>query len=214
MQPSMFNLRVPLPARDEVFLMNTLTDAQLVVSSDVASLLDRCGELGDAAPFDPLDNDEREALSVLSEHGFLVADRASERRTLDKYFTSIRHDSSQLGVTVLTTLQCNFACDYCFQGDHGDYNKFAEKMTLETAGRVAGWIERELDQLEPTRLVLTFFGGEPLLNLPVMYALAERAWQAACRSPSAATSTKRRLTAIRRSSISSGIRTSPIPWSK
>ena len=28
MQPSMFNLRVPLPARDEVFLMNTITDAQ------------------------------------------------------------------------------------------------------------------------------------------------------------------------------------------
>ena len=41
MQPSMFNLRVPLPARDEVFLMNTLTDAQLVVSRDVAEMLDR-----------------------------------------------------------------------------------------------------------------------------------------------------------------------------
>jgi hypothetical protein len=27
MQSSMFNLRVPFPARDEMFLMNTLTDA-------------------------------------------------------------------------------------------------------------------------------------------------------------------------------------------
>ena len=41
MQPSMFNLRVPLPERGEVFLMNTLTDAQLIVSDDVAALLDR-----------------------------------------------------------------------------------------------------------------------------------------------------------------------------
>ena len=32
MQQSMFNLRVPLPERGEVFLMNTLTDAQLIVS--------------------------------------------------------------------------------------------------------------------------------------------------------------------------------------
>ena len=31
MQPSMFNLRVPVEARDEIFLMNTLTDAQFVV---------------------------------------------------------------------------------------------------------------------------------------------------------------------------------------
>ena len=26
--------------------------------------------------------------------------------------------------------------------------------------------------------MLTFFGGEPLLNLPVMYYLAERMWKA------------------------------------
>ena len=172
----MFNVRVPLPARDEVFLLNTLTDAQLVVSSDVAALLDRYSE--SSSETRSPDESEREALSVLSENGFLVTDRASERRTLDEYFASIRHDSSQLGVTVLTTLQCNFACDYCFQGDHGDYNKFASKMTLETSIRIASWIEGELDRLDPERFVLTFFGGEPLLNLPVMYELAERCWEA------------------------------------
>ncbi len=44
MQPSLFNARVPLPERGEVFLMNTFTDAQLIVSSDVAELLDRLAE--------------------------------------------------------------------------------------------------------------------------------------------------------------------------
>ena len=45
MQPSMFNVRVPLDAigSDDVFLMNTFTDAQLIVSRDVAALLDRVG---------------------------------------------------------------------------------------------------------------------------------------------------------------------------
>ena len=44
MKPSMFNLRVPLTGKggsDDVFLMNTLTDAQAVVSTDVVALLDR-----------------------------------------------------------------------------------------------------------------------------------------------------------------------------
>ena len=81
-------------------------------------------------------------------------------------------------MTVLTTLQCNFACDYCFQGDHGDYNKFAAKMTMETADRVAAFTEERLDTLKPGSFVLTLFGGEPLLNLPVAYYLAERLWQA------------------------------------
>jgi uncharacterized protein len=175
MQPSIFNLRVPLPARDEVFLMNTLTDAQLVVSNDVAALLDRVrGGLAASQPSE----EEREALDLLRENGFLVESREADRRHLDQYLTEVKGDRTELNVTVLTTLQCNFACDYCFQGDHGDYNKHAEKMSPEMAGRVAGWIERELDRVRPEKLVLTFFGGEPLLNLPVMYALAERAWQA------------------------------------
>jgi uncharacterized protein len=179
MQPSQFNLRVSLDERNEVFLMNTLTDAQLVVSPDVAALLDRAqaGEFGAGADV-PLDlgDDVRDALDLLRDNGFLVADRATDRRALDQYLTDIKSDTSELNVTLLTTLQCNFACDYCFQGDHGDYNKFADKMSLETAARVVDWMERELGRVEPEKLVLTFFGGEPLLNLPVMYAVAERMW--------------------------------------
>ena len=165
MQASMFNLRVPLPERDEVFLMNTLTDAQLVVSSDVASLLDRWDSV-DGQSADP---SIEEAVTVLTENGFLVEDRQADRRRLSEYLTAVKNDTSELNITLLTTLQCNFACDYCFQGDHGDYNKFAEKMSLETAAAVGDWIERELDRLRPEQFLLTFFGGEPLLNLPVMY---------------------------------------------
>jgi uncharacterized protein len=175
MQPSMFNLRVPLPERDEVFLMNTLTDAQVVVSSDVAALLDRVAT--SERDLD-LDDEGRDALDLLSANGFIVRDRASERRALDDYFTRVKSDPSELNITLLTTLQCNFACDYCYQGDHGDYNKFAEKMSLETAGRIGDWIEREMDRQHPTQLMLTFFGGEPLLNLPVVYAMSDRMWHA------------------------------------
>jgi uncharacterized protein len=128
---------VPLPARNEVFLMNTLTDAQLVVSPEVTDLLDRFAP-GDAAraPIGAFSDDEREAMTLLADNGFLVPDREADRRAIDKYFTSIKNDTAELSITLLTTLQCNFACDYCFQGDHGDYNKFAEKMTLGTAARV------------------------------------------------------------------------------
>jgi uncharacterized protein len=178
MQASMFNLRVPLPERDEVFLMNTLTDAQLVVSSDVAGLLDSPESFNGWAEGDP---GVGEALSVLRENGFLVEDRSADRRRLDDYLTAVKSDTTELNITLLTTLQCNFACDYCFQGDHGDYNKFAEKMSLETAARVGEWIEGELERLRPEKFLLTFFGGEPLLNLPVMYELSERLWHASNR---------------------------------
>src|SRR5215470_11645653 len=147
MQPSMFNLRVPLSSRDEVFLMNTLTDAQLIVSTEVATLLDRAadGEFDAVAP----DAEDRDSLNVLWENGFLVESRTADRRALDQYMAEVKGDTSELNVTVLTTLQCNFACDYCFQGDHGDYNARADKMSLDTARAIGRWIEREIDRVQP-----------------------------------------------------------------
>ena len=169
MQPSLFNVQVPLPDQNEVFLMNTLSDAQILVSPDVTGLLGRLSE-GKSV----FNDEERDTIETLVENGFIVGNREEERASLDQFFLNMREDTDQLRVTLLTTLQCNFACDYCFQGDHGDYNKFAHKMSLETAEEVSGWVARRLDEVRPEKFVLTFFGGEPLLNLPVMYFLAER----------------------------------------
>jgi uncharacterized protein len=169
MQPSIFNVRVPLADRGDVFLMNTFTDAQLIVSREVSDLLDRLGREG----FMP-DVREREAVSTLTENGFIVESREADRRNIENFFTEFRAGQDQLRVTVLTTLQCNFACDYCIQGDHGEYNRTAAKMSMDTAARVGEWIEGRMDAVAPGSFALTFFGGEPLLNLPVVYYLAER----------------------------------------
>jgi uncharacterized protein len=169
MRTSQFNVQVPLPQRNEVFLMNTFSDAQLLATPDVAALLERIAR-GDTH----FTVDEHETVEALVENGFVVESRAEEQRQISKYFHDVREDTERLKVTVLTTLQCNFACDYCFQGDHGDYNKFAAKMSIETAERTALWIGQRLDEVRPEAFTLTLFGGEPLLNLPVAYYLAER----------------------------------------
>jgi len=175
MQSSMFNVRVPLENREEVFLMNTFTDAQLIVSRDVVDLLDRVERL------EPATESERETLAQLVENGFVVTDRGTERQDLKTFFREVREGTDTLKVTVLTTLQCNFACDYCIQGDHGDYNKSAAKMSMEMAERLGTWMESRLDAIAPERLILTFFGGEPLLNMPVLYYLSER-MHASCKA--------------------------------
>src|SRR5689334_21504889 len=103
MQASIFNIRVPLTERDDVFLMNTITDAQLIVSPDVAALLDRTS-------FDGASESEREAIALLKDNGFFVSDYETDRRNLSDYFERIKHSGEELHITVLTTLQCNFAC--------------------------------------------------------------------------------------------------------
>ena len=176
MKPSLFNVRVPLPDQGAVFLLNTLSDAQAIVPAEFDALLDRLGAAEDAGRLlDTLTGDERAALDELADNGFVVAAHVEERRALEQRFHELRTSTDTLRVTVLTTLQCNFACGYCYQGDHGDWNAFADKMTLETAARIGEWMEARVDEVRPKKLALMFFGGEPLLNLPVMYDLAARA---------------------------------------
>jgi uncharacterized protein len=170
MQQSAFNVRVPLRDGTDVFLMNTFTDAQAIVPAAIDALLSHLDRVDPRA----LDLEQREALHELAENGFVVSDRADERRAVEAYFRNVRESTDVLRVTVLTTLQCNFACGYCYQGDHGDWNKLAEKMPLDTAARVADWMEQRLDEVAPARFSMMFFGGEPLLNIPVIDYLAER----------------------------------------
>ena len=78
MQASRFNVQVPLADRNEVFLMNTFSDAQLLVSPDVAGLLDRAAR-GDAA----FNREESESIEALLENGFVVESREGEDAGLD-----------------------------------------------------------------------------------------------------------------------------------
>jgi uncharacterized protein len=167
-RPSRFNVVTPIPESADTFLFNTLTDTQIVVSDDVVQLLQRI-ESGT----ETFAADERDAINELAALGFVVESAAAEDAALESFFHDLREDHRHLRVTLLTTLQCNFACDYCIQGDHADYNASAAKMSIETAARVQTWLEERLDALRPERFTITFFGGEPLLNLPVVYKLAE-----------------------------------------
>ena len=177
MRASRFTVSRPIAGTGETFLFNSLTDTQIVVSNDVLALMARA-----EAGIDLLDFQAREAVDQLAELGFLVESREAEDAALEAFFREVREDASHLRLTLLTTLQCNFACDYCIQGDHTDHhNGAAARMSLDTAATVATWLEDRLDTLAPGKFTITFFGGEPLLNLPVVYALAERL-SAACRA--------------------------------
>ena len=152
MQASMFNVRVAARGSER-----GVPDEHLhrcAVARDVGrggpARSDRSAHVTDALR--PLTDEERASIDQLWEHGFVVPDRAQERTALEAYFREVRESTDTLRVTVLTTLQCNFACDYCIQGDHGDYNKNAAKMSMETAARVADWMEARLDALSAEEL--------------------------------------------------------------
>ena len=125
---------------------------------------------------------EAEALRSLSAKGREEELSPEEAALLSRYglrdgapaVTPGSTDVTVRSVTLLTTHACNFKCTYCYE-----FSNFAQphskpgKMSLETAKRTVDWlIETSGDEEE---LSLGFFGGEPLMNFPLIAQAVEYA---------------------------------------
>lgn len=90
---------------------------------------------------------------------------------------SRRDSSAPIDVTIHIAHGCNIKCTYCFALG-GSYGEKPSMMTFETARQTVDWLINE--SAAAGKCNITFFGGEPLLNLGLMkqivpYARAEAA---------------------------------------
>src|SRR5712664_1283371 len=96
-----------------------------------------------AAGDDPATAEESESQEILLEDGFLVRERAVDdarvRAHLDKAREGI---PGTMYVTLMPTLQCNLACNYCFQKEHPTFTK----MSSPTEDATLEWILRQVDE--------------------------------------------------------------------
>jgi uncharacterized protein len=104
------------------------------------------------------DRDEREAQEVLLEDGFLVESREDDDQGLRAYLDNAREGvPGTLFITLMPTLQCNLACNYCFQKEHPAFGK----MSSPTEDATLEWILRAIDERGLHSLKVHYFGGEP-----------------------------------------------------
>src|SRR5207248_5449015 len=106
----------------------------------------------------PGDAEERETRGMLVEDGFLVDDRAEDDARVAAHLDKAREGvPGTLLVTLMPTLQCNLACNYCFQKEHPAFGK----MSSPTEDATLEWILRTIDERGLRKLHLHYFGGEP-----------------------------------------------------
>jgi len=102
--------------------------------------------------------EEREAQQVLLDDGFLVHGREEDDGRVRKYLDKAREGiPGTMYVTLMPTLQCNLACNYCFQKEHPAFTK----MSSPTEDATLEWILRQVDERGLHTLNVHYFGGEP-----------------------------------------------------
>ena len=153
MQLSRFVVRYDALRPGEHVLYSVLHDRYIGIDDATAAAVTRWSS-GTA----PRDGDEREVEQALWEEGFLVAERGEDDRALREHLDKARDGlPGTMMVTLMPTLQCNLACDYCFQKESPSFTKMdspVEAATLE-------WMLRIIDERSLHTLHIHYFGGEP-----------------------------------------------------
>ncbi|MEK3833395.1 radical SAM/SPASM domain-containing protein [Paenibacillus sp. FSL R7-0128] len=92
----------------------------------------------------------------LKEAGFIV-DEGIDEFLIYKYMTNnSKYSNHFLGLTIATTLQCNFRCPYCYEEHLDSY------FDVEKEENLKKFIFNNLE--DKKALSITWYGGEPLLQ--------------------------------------------------
>ncbi|MDD5394244.1 MAG: TIGR04463 family radical SAM/SPASM RiPP maturase [Thiothrix sp.] len=100
--------------------------------------------------------------------GYLVTPETDELELLHGQYRLHRFNRRTLVLTVAPTLACNFACDYCFQGQ----DKPIETMGQTVQDAVVDFVLKLSHELNHVHIA--WYGGEPLLRMNVIEALSDR----------------------------------------
>ena len=149
------------PAKGAHLLFNALTRAQVVIDDELRAALA-------ALPDPPSHPRITTALDQLARMGFVVAAEDDVTRGLEAWFAAMRNDDTVLRPTILATYSCNFGCTYCVE----EGIKGPVSMDQKTAAKSARFIEGKAEEYGSARIALHFSGGEPLLNMPAIRAVA------------------------------------------
>lgn len=103
----------------------------------------------------PLPAGHDDTLTRLVRGRVLTSARVDELEVLQRRYERGRSDRQHLGLTVLTTLGCNFDCVYCYEA------KRPSRLRPDVADAVLRLVDSRLEALRA--LSVTWMGGEPLL---------------------------------------------------
>ena len=102
------------------------------------------------------ENISHDVLNKMIEQGMLVSDETDELLFLKKRYIREQKEKDLLTITIAPTLNCNFACPYCYEDRQGKI------INKEEQRKIIDFIDKQL-LLGYKKLNLIWFGGEPLL---------------------------------------------------
>jgi uncharacterized protein len=140
-------------------IYNSATGNYMVLEPDQARLYDQVERVGVIR----LTNEQ---LVALYEGGYLIGDEVDELAAFAHIYAMTREMRSSPHLTIAPTIDCNFGCAYCFERHERGH------MPTDIQANLVRFVaEAALPRSATKKLSITWFGGEPLMAMPVIRAL-------------------------------------------
>lgn len=138
---------------DKMLLYNTCSDQIMVVENKLFQLFTECAENPQR-----LENLHPQFFESLNNKGFIVDDGVDEYEREVARLKDEAENNRCPQITINPTLDCNLRCWYCYEG-----HLCGSRMSEETFNSVKLFLEKTLASDATERMVVSFFGGEPLM---------------------------------------------------
>ncbi len=124
--------------------------------------------MADRLPDVDLSEEDRK---ILRQAGFIVKDAEKEKRQFLTYIDELNSLNNSLSIKLVMNLDCNLACRYCFEGKR----KGSHYMTKKTADDFIGFVKETIRRRKDIKgILITYYGGEPLLSRELIISVSER----------------------------------------
>jgi len=149
---SSFNIYVKAKGGNYL-IFNTMTGALAHIAGDKYTHL--AGLLKNPNSFGRENEEEKLFLKSALKAGFIIDDKTNELEMLKMISFAGRFTSEHFHLTIMPTLQCNFACTYCYEKPRPGI------MRPEVRQALIKWAEMKVKT--SNLFSVAWFGGEPLL---------------------------------------------------
>ena len=146
-------------SKDEIVAYNSFTGAMALMTPEEYEIF-KSFEDGGAL--------ENGFCEELIRGGFIVSDECDELGLVKDAYKKVSARTDSIGLTIAPTLNCNFRCVYCYEKSNLDSNV----MTTDIQDSLVDYVKRRA--AESKVMNITWYGGEPLLALPVIKSLSQR----------------------------------------
>jgi uncharacterized protein len=155
MKSSLYNHITPSYFDGSLILYNSFTGAFATLPE---TELDHISNL-----LDQPSNEPSELNQLLVNGGFIIPEDFDEQQAVESRYAEKDLNKHAISLTIAPTINCNLRCTYCYQTHP------KKRMDENNIQAIKHYIQERIDKA--TAISITWFGGEPLLALPVIKEL-------------------------------------------